>query len=57
LAAGSSGGIRAWHAWTGEAIDLSLSGVSVAALDQSDGTTLIVVGTAQGEIMVYSVSE
>ncbi|MET7472795.1 WD40 repeat domain-containing protein [Streptomyces sp. NPDC005648] len=57
LAAGSSGVILAWHAWTGEAIDLSLSGVSVAALDQPDGTTLIAVGTAQGEIRLYSVAE
>ncbi|MGW1163415.1 WD40 repeat domain-containing protein [Streptomyces sp. NPDC002519] len=57
LAAGVSGTIRTWHAYTGEVIDLSLFGVSVAALDQPDGTTLIAVGTAQGEIKVYSVSE
>ncbi|MHC3475012.1 WD40 repeat domain-containing protein [Streptomyces sp. 7R007] len=57
LSAGPSGGIRAWHAWTGEAIALSLSGVSVAALDQPDGSTLMAVGTAQGEIRLYSVSD
>ncbi|MER5510908.1 WD40 repeat domain-containing protein [Streptomyces sp. NPDC002766] len=57
LSAGPSSGIQAWHAWTGEAINLSLPGVSVAALDQPDGTTLIAVGASQGEIRLYSVSE
>lgn len=57
LAAGAGDGIRAWHAGTGELIDLALPGVSVAALDRPDGTTLVAVGTAQGEIVIHSVSE
>ncbi|MFF3517789.1 WD40 repeat domain-containing protein [Streptomyces sp. NPDC002573] len=57
FAAGVSGVIQTWHAYTGEVIDLSLSGVSVAALDQPDGTTLVAVGTARGEVVIYSVSE
>lgn len=56
LAAGPSGRISAWHAVTGEPVDLSLRGLSVATLDQPDGTTLVVTGTSQGEIVIYSLS-
>jgi WD40 repeat protein len=57
LAAGPSGYIYAWHAITGEPVDLSLPGISVAALEQPDGSALVATGTSRGEIVIYSLSE
>lgn len=56
LAAGANQQTGAWNVITGEQVGLSLRGVSVAALDQPDGTTLVATGT-QGEVIVYSLSE
>ncbi|GGM94954.1 WD40 repeat domain-containing protein [Streptomyces fuscichromogenes] len=56
FAAGNQGIIRTWHAYTGERIDFPLSGVSITAFDQVDGSAFIAVGTVQGEIIVYSLS-
>ncbi|MFJ9900856.1 RHS repeat-associated core domain-containing protein [Streptomyces sp. NPDC091280] len=57
LAAGAGGGVVAWNAITDEVVNVSLPGVSVAALDQPDGSALVVTGTSQGNITVWSLSE
>ena len=56
LAAGADGAVVMWNAVTGEPEGISLRGISVAAVDQPDGTSLVVTGTAQGEMIVYSLS-
>ncbi|MFJ9714163.1 WD40 repeat domain-containing protein [Streptomyces sp. NPDC101234] len=56
LAAGSSGVVDVWNAITGEPVNIPLRGISVAAIDQPDGTSLVVTGTSQGEMIVYSLS-
>ena len=57
LAAGADGQVVTWNANTGEPSGITLRGVHVAALDQPGGTALVVTGTSQGEIIVYSLSE
>ncbi|MFD8724873.1 WD40 repeat domain-containing protein [Streptomyces sp. NPDC059629] len=56
LAAGANGAVAMWNAITGESMGIPLRGISVAAIDRLDGSSLVVTGTAQGEMIVYSLS-
>ncbi|MFK0113536.1 WD40 repeat domain-containing protein [Streptomyces sp. NPDC091217] len=56
LAAGSNGVVGMWNAITCEPMGIPLRGISAAAIDQPDGTSLVVTGTSQGEMIVYSLS-